>query len=185
MEPVLVLLDRDGVLNEERADFVKSPGELKLIEGAGPAVARLNGAGHRVVVCTNQSCVGRGIVDVAMLERIHAALIAGLRAAGARIDDILVAPDPPWAAGPRRKPGSGMLREAMARHGATPAGTVMIGDGLADLQAAAAIGCRRILVRTGKGRATQAQGLPEEVLPVAVFEDLAGAVDHLLGGGAA
>jgi D-glycero-D-manno-heptose 1,7-bisphosphate phosphatase len=148
-------------------------------------VARLNGAGHRVVVCTNQSCVGRGIIDGPMLERIHAALIAELRAAGASIDDIFVAPDPPWAAGPRRKPGTGMLREAMAKHGATPAETVMIGDGLIDLQAAAAIGCRRILVRTGKGRATQAQGLPPDVLPVAVFEDLPGAVDHLLGGAAA
>jgi D-glycero-D-manno-heptose 1,7-bisphosphate phosphatase len=75
-----------------------------------------------------------------------------------------------------------MLREAMAKHGAAPADTVTIGDSLSDLQAAAAAGCRRILVRSGKGRATQAQGLPHDIMPVAVFEDLAAAVDHLLGG---
>src|SRR3990172_10717807 len=169
---MLVVLDRDGVLNEERSDFVKSPDELRVLAGAGRAVARLNAAGHRVVVCTNQSCVGRGIIDGVMLERIHAALKDGLQAGGARLDDIFVAPDPPWAASEWRKPGPGMLREAMAKHRATPADTVAIGDSLRDLQAAATVGCRRILVRTGKGRATQARGLPPDVLPVAVFEDL-------------
>ncbi len=178
---MLVVLDRDGVLNEERGDFVKSPGELRLLEGAGKAVARLNAAGHRVVVCTNQSCVGRGIIDGGMLERIHAALKDGLRAAGARLDDIFVAPDAPWSASERRKPGPGMFREAMTKHRASAADTVAIGDSLSDLQAAASAGCRRILVRTGKGRATQARGLPPDVLPVAVYEDLAAAVDHLLG----
>jgi D-glycero-D-manno-heptose 1,7-bisphosphate phosphatase len=179
---MLVLLDRDGVLNEERGDFVKSPGELRLLAGAGAAVARLNAAGHRVAVCTNQSCVGRGIIDQEMLDKIHRALRDGLRASGARLDDILVAPDPPWAASTRRKPGPGMLREAMARHGGAPGDTVVIGDSLSDMQAAAAVGCRRILVRSGKGRATQAAGLPHDIMPVEVFEDLAAAVDHLLGG---
>ena len=180
---MLVLLDRDGVLNHDREDFVKSPGELVLIEGAAAAVRRLNEAGHPVVVCTNQSCVGRGIIDLAMLERIHADLRERLARAGAHLDHILFAPDPPHAASERRKPGPGMLREAMRRYNCTAPTTVMIGDSLHDLQAAAAAGCRRILVRTGKGAATQAGGIPADLLPVAVHVDLAAAVAALLEAG--
>jgi D-glycero-D-manno-heptose 1,7-bisphosphate phosphatase len=180
---MLVLLDRDGVLNENRQDFVKSPSELIMLDGAAAAVRRLNEAGHRVVLCTNQSCVGRGIIDLAMLERIHGKLRDELARAGAGLDHILVAPDSPAAATDRRKPGPGMLREAMQRYSSPAADTVMIGDSLHDLQAAAAVGCRRILVRTGHGAATQAAGIPAAVLPVAVHADLAAAVAALLGPG--
>jgi D-glycero-D-manno-heptose 1,7-bisphosphate phosphatase len=179
---MLVLLDRDGVLNENRADYVKSPAELRAIPGAAEAVARLNAAGHRVVVCTQQSAVGKGIIDRAMLERIHAALAELLRSGGARLDGILAATEPPGDPSPRLKPRPGMLLEAMTRYGATPAETVFIGDSLRDLQAAAAAGCRRILVRTGNGAKTQAAGLPADVLPVEVANDLAAAVDRLLAG---
>jgi D-glycero-D-manno-heptose 1,7-bisphosphate phosphatase len=180
--PLLVLLDRDGVLNDDpgAGNFVKSPGELIMLDGAAAAVRRLNEAGHRVVLCTNQSVVGRGIIDVTMLERVHAKLRDELARAGARLDHILVAPDPPWAPTERRKPGPGMPREAMQRYGQATSDTVMIGDSLSDLQAAAAAGCRRILVRTGKGAGTQAAGLPPTVLPVAVHADLAAAVAALL-----
>ncbi len=177
---MLVLLDRDGVLNEERADFVKSPGELKLIDGAGKAIARLNAAGHRVVVVTNQSAVGRGLIDEAMLDRIHDTLRQRLAAEGGRLDAILHCSDPPWAATDRRKPGAGMIREAMALFHAASDDCLMIGDSLRDLQAAAALGVRRCLVRTGKGAATQAAGLPEDVLPVSVYDHLAAAVDAIL-----
>ncbi len=176
-----MLIDRDGVLNANRDDYVKTPDELEMIAGAAEAVARLNRAGHRVAVVTNQSCIGRGIIDRAMLERIHDRLRRHLAAAGARLDDILVCPDPPWDAGEWRKPRPGMLREAIRRFGAVPAETHMIGDALSDLEAAARLGCPRILVRTGHGRATQARGLPEQVLPVAVHDDLGAAVDALLG----
>lgn len=176
---MLVLLDRDGVLNENRDDYVKSPGELVMLPGAAAAVARLNAAGHRVAVCTNQSAVGRGIISLAMLERIHDALREHLARAGARIDLLLACTDPPWAASDRRKPGPGMLQEAMRQFRVAPHDTVMIGDDLVDLQAAARAGIRRILVRTGKGRKTQAAGIPPEVLPVAVHDDLAAAVASL------
>ena len=178
---MLVLLDRDGVLNVNREDYVKHPGELVLLPGAAAAVARLNQAGHRAVVCSNQSAVGRGIIDLAMLERIHAKLRDELAREGARLDDLLVAPDAPNQASDRRKPGPGMLREAMGRYRMGPHETVMIGDSLADMQAATAAGCRRILVRTGHGAETQAKGLPPEVLPVAVYPDLAAAVAALIG----
>ena len=178
---MLIILDRDGVLNEERSGFVKNPGELVMIAGAAAAVRRLNDAGHRVVVCTNQSAVGRGIIDLAMLERIHGKLRDELAAFGARLDDILFCADPPWAATDRRKPGPGMLREAMQQCRIPADQSVTIGDSLRDLEAGLAAGCRRILVRTGNGAALQAAGIPPQVLPVAVHADLAEAVAALLG----
>ena len=181
----LFLLDRDGVLNADRPDSVKSPGELMLLLGAAAAVRRLNEAGRLVAVCTNQSVVGRGVIDEAMLARIHEKLRTELAREGARLDALFHCPDHPRQPGPWRKPAPGMLREAMARFRIAPSETVMIGDALVDLEAAAAAGCRRILVRSGKGRATQAAGLPAHVLPVAVHEDLAWAVAALLDGAGA
>lgn len=177
----LVLLDRDGVLNQDRADFVKNPGELVMIPGSAAAVARLNRAGIKVAVCTNQSCVGRGIIGPDMLDRIHDSLRDHLAAAGGHVDLLLHAPDAPGAATDRRKPGPGMLREALAQFRVAPHDAVMIGDNLIDLQAAVTAGVARILVRTGKGAAMQARGLPAEVMPVTVRTDLADAVDRLLG----
>ncbi len=178
---MLILLDRDGVLNQDYPDdYVKSPAELILLPGVGEAIARLNARGWPVALCTNQACVGKGIIDEAMLTRIHDDLRARIAPAGARIDAIFFAPDPPWAVTDRRKPGPGMLREAMRQFRATPEETVFIGDAVTDLQAAAAAGCRRILVRTGKGKKTQAAGLPEAVLPVTIAESLPDAVARLL-----
>lgn len=181
----LALLDRDGVLNHDRADFVTTPEQWVPIEGAAAAVARLNRAGLNVAIVTNQSCIGRGMVSEQMVELIHHKMRRHLAEAGAAIDAVLVCPDPPWAASERRKPAPGMLREAMRRFSAAPEQTVMIGDDLRDLQAAAAASCARILVRTGRGADTQAQGIPPELLPVAVCADLAEAVERILGDGAA
>jgi D-glycero-D-manno-heptose 1,7-bisphosphate phosphatase len=177
---MLMLLDRDGVLNHDREDFVKSPDELVMIDGAAEAVARLTAAGHRVVVVTNQSALGRGLIDETTLARIHEKLHEAIRRAGGHLDDILYCPDPPWAAGPRRKPAPGMLREALSRYRVAPEAAPMIGDRLRDLEAATAAGCPRLLVRTGVGAETQAEGIPSHVLPVAVYDDLAAAVDALL-----
>lgn len=177
----LVLIDRDGVLNEETGDYVKHPGELRMIPGSARAVARLNQAGFKVAVCTNQACVGRGIIDQAMLDRIHEKLAEELRRDGAHLDAIFVCTDPPWADSPRRKPAPGMLREALRQFGASAGETPMIGDNLRDLEAAAAIACPRHLVRTGHGARIQAEGIPPAVLPVRVHDDLAAAVAALLG----
>jgi D-glycero-D-manno-heptose 1,7-bisphosphate phosphatase len=176
----LVLLDRDGVLNEDRPQSVRTPGDLILLPRVGAAVARLNQAGIRVAIATNQSILGQGIIDATMLDRIHDRLRDALARDGGRVDAIFVAPDAPDAPTARRKPGGAMLREALDRFGAAAAETPMIGDALRDLEAAVAVGCRRVLVRTGKGRATQAAGLPAHVLPVAVYEDLWSASDALL-----
>ncbi len=178
---MLILLDRDGVLNRDYPDdYVKSPDELIILPGVGQAVAQLNARGWPVAVCTNQACIGKGIIDEAMLGRIHAKLYDALARDGGKIDALFFAPDPPWAATARRKPGPGMLREAMTRFRASPQETVFIGDSLTDLQAAASAGARRILVRSGKGAQTQAKGIPADLLPVTVAEDLSDAVARLL-----
>lgn len=176
---MLILLDRDGVLNEDRADFVKTPAELAMLPGAADAVARFNRAGHKVAVVSNQSGVGRGLMTMADLGAVHAALAAHLEKAGAFLDALIVCTDPPWAATPRRKPGPGMLEEALAQFDAAADDAVMIGDALRDLEAAAALGVRRVLVRSGKGRDTEA-ALTAAVAPVAVYDDLAAAADAVL-----
>jgi D-glycero-D-manno-heptose 1,7-bisphosphate phosphatase len=178
----LFLLDRDGVLNVDRGDFVKHPGELVMIPGAARAVARLNQAGIRVAICTNQSVVGRGIIGRDQLDRIHRELAERLAAEKARIDLLLDCTDHPDRSGPRRKPQPAMLLEALRHFGARAADTPMAGDTLGDLQAAQRAGCKRVLVRTGQGQKTQGAGLPEEVLPVSVHEDLGAAVEAYLDG---
>ncbi|MBM3538577.1 MAG: HAD-IIIA family hydrolase [Alphaproteobacteria bacterium] len=177
----LVLLDRDGVLNEEVPNYVKHPGELRLLAGSARAVARLNRAGTKVAVCTNQSAVGRGIIDEAMLERVHQQLREELAREGAHLDAIFACTDHPDRATRRRKPGPGMLEEALSRFKATPSETPMIGDHRRDLEAALAAGCQRHLVRTGHGAKAQAEGIPPALLPVRVHDDLAAAVAALLG----
>ncbi|MFD2264025.1 D-glycero-alpha-D-manno-heptose-1,7-bisphosphate 7-phosphatase [Lacibacterium aquatile] len=173
----LILLDRDGVLNVDRADSVRTPEQLIMIPGAAAAVARLNRAGLRTTLCTNQSILGRGWVTQAVFDTIHDKLIAALAAEGARLDHILVAPDAPDAATPRRKPGPGMLQEALNLHGLWPDEAVMIGDSMVDAQAAKAAGVPFILVRTGKGSKTELDLPPSERLFVA--DDLPSAVDAL------
>ncbi len=173
----LLLLDRDGVLNEERPGSVKSPAELVMLSGAAAAVAKLNGCGIRVAVVTNQSIVGRGVIDATMLDRIHDEMRQALHQEGGWIDAFFYCPDQPSSATERRKPGPAMLREALQQFGATAAETPIIGDQLIDLEAGAAIGCPRILVRTGHGQMTLAAGLPPHVEPVSVYASLAEAVD--------
>jgi D-glycero-D-manno-heptose 1,7-bisphosphate phosphatase len=179
----LVLLDRDGVINVDRSDSVKSQDELILISGSAAAIGRLNAAGIKVAVVTNQSVVGRGIIPPRQLDVIHERLAEMLAREGARLDALFVCTDPPGAPSQRRKPRPGMLIEAMQRFSAQPHATPMIGDDLRDLEAAHAAGCPRVLVRTGKGVATQAAGVPPVLLPVAVHADLATAVAALLAQG--
>ena len=176
----LVMLDRDGVLTEERADYVKQPGELRMLPGAAEAVARLNAAGIKTALITNQSVVGRGIIPAEMLERIHAKLRSDLAAAGARLDLILVCTDAPWGASERRKPSPGMLREAITHFRISPHEAVMVGDQLSDLRAAQGAGARPILVRTGKGAELLALGLPQDILTVSVYDSVGLAVEALL-----
>lgn len=173
----LVILDRDGVLNEDRLDYVKNERELILIPGAADAVARLNAARVPVALATNQSCIGKGILTENQLEDVHAALEERLNTAGGWLDAIFFCPDAHPS--PRRKPAPGMLLEAMAMFDATPHETVFIGDALRDIQAAQAAGCRAMLVRTGQGRVTEGD-LGRVEMAVTVHDTLSVAVDYLL-----
>jgi D-glycero-D-manno-heptose 1,7-bisphosphate phosphatase len=174
----LFLLDRDGVVVVNRKDNIKTAAGLELIAGAPEAIARLTQAGYDVAICTNQPEVARGAMTHDQLDAVHEALTRMLAAKGARIDSILCCVCE--RKNPRMKPAAGMLREALARFGASAADTPFVGDQVEDLKAAFHAGCPRVLVRTGLGRKALEDGLPDYVQPVAVYDDLAAAVDaHL------
>lgn len=177
--PRLVLLDRDGVINHDRPDSVKSPDEFVMVDGAAAAIARLNRAGIKTAIVTNQANIGRGIIDQAMLDSIHDKLFAALHLHDATIDAVFVAPDRPDGATIRRKPGAGMLWEAMTQFDVLPNATEMIGDAETDRLAALTAGIAFHLVRTGKGRETEAM-LPKDS-GVRVHDDLGQAVSFILG----
>ena len=175
----LFLLDRDGVVVVNRKDNIKTPAGLELIPGAAEAIARLNGAGVDVAICTNQPEVKRGVMSHADLDVVHDALRQMLAAKGARVGRILCCICERKT--PRMKPSAGMLQEALAAYGATAEETRFVGDQVDDLKAAFHAGCPRVLVRTGLGRKALEHGLPQYLDPVAVHDDLAAAVDAHLG----
>lgn len=174
---MLILVGTFGVLIEPMLDRPRDAGGAILISGVSEAVRRLNQAGHRTVALADRSGPNGAPLDSAMLDRIHGQLRDRLRQGGARLDEILV-DDPPSSADGR---SGGALGEAIRRYRIDPAEATMISDSLPDLRRAAALGCRRILVRTGRGARTQAEGLPRDVLPVQVHEALPAAVEALLG----
>lgn len=174
----LIILDRDGVINFDSAQFIKSPAEWRPIPGSLEAIARLNQAGWRVVVATNQSGVGRGLFDMDMLNGIHNKMHRAAQAAGGRIDAVFYCPHTSEQHCDCRKPQPGMFRRIGACYNIDLAGVPAVGDSLRDLQAAAAVGAKPLLTLTGKGEKTRAEGnLPEGTL---VFPDLAAVAAHLL-----
>jgi D-glycero-D-manno-heptose 1,7-bisphosphate phosphatase len=176
----LIVLDRDGVINHDSEQFIKSPDEWRPIPGSLEAIARLNQAGYRVVVATNQSGVGRGLFGMTTLTEIHQKMFKALNQVGGRIDAVFYCPHAADSHCDCRKPKPGMLQQIGSRFGVELANVPAIGDGLRDLQAAQAIGARPILVLTGKGEKTLAAGdLPPGTT---VFPDLAFAVTALLAG---
>jgi D-glycero-D-manno-heptose 1,7-bisphosphate phosphatase len=154
----LVILDRDGVINEDTESFVKGPEEWRPIRGSLEAIARLNHAGYHVVLATNQSGVGRGLFQVSALNAIHDKMHRALAQIGGRVDAIFFCPHAEEANCGCRKPKAGLLEEIAHRFNVDLKGVPTIGDALRDLQAAAAVGATPILVLTGKGQKTQREG---------------------------
>ena len=154
----LVILDRDGVINEDRASFVTRPEEWRPIPGSLEAIARLTHAGYHVVLATNQSGVGRGLFEVSTLNAIHDKMHRALAQIGGRIDAIFFCPHAQEANCACRKPKAGLLEEIAHRFNVDLTGVPSIGDALRDLQAAATVGAKPILVLTGKGQKTQREG---------------------------
>ena len=173
----LVILDRDGVINQDSPDFVKSPDEWIALPGSLRAIAQLNQAGWRVVVATNQSGLGRGLFSVADLNAMHTKLRRELAREGGHIDAFFICPHHPDDGCLCRKPLPGLMNSIARRYDAPLAGVPAIGDSLRDLQAAVKAGARPILVRTGNGRRTeQSPDLPPGTV---VLDDLAAVAQHL------
>jgi D-glycero-D-manno-heptose 1,7-bisphosphate phosphatase len=174
----LIILDRDGVINHDSDKYIKNPDEWKPIPGSLEAIARLSQADYRVVVATNQSGVGRGLFDMHTLNAIHDKMHKALMQAGGRIDAIFYCPHAAEANCHCRKPKTGMLEDIATRYNVDLKGVPVVGDSLRDLTAAAKMGAQPILVLTGKGTKTQAEGgLPEGTQ---IYPDLEAAVAALL-----
>jgi len=177
-EKGLVILDRDGVINQDSSEFVKTAVEWLPLAGSIEAIARLSAAGFTVAVASNQSGLARGLFDNEALRAMHQKLHELVSAAGGRVASIVVCPHGPDDACGCRKPKPGLLLDLGHHYGISLADVPVIGDSLRDLQAAAAAGARPILVRTGNGAST-AEQLPPELADVEVFDDLAAVVAQL------
>jgi D-glycero-D-manno-heptose 1,7-bisphosphate phosphatase len=174
----LVILDRDGVINFDSAEYIKSPDEWSAIPGSLEAIARLNHGGYHVVVATNQSGIGRGLFEVAALNSIHEKMHKALSQVGGRIDAVFFCPHAHDAGCSCRKPKPGLFEEIAHRFNTELAGVPCIGDSLRDLQAAAEVKGQPILVLTGKGAQTQAAGgLPAKTR---IYADLDEAVKAIV-----
>ena len=185
MQPVvkLVILGRDGILNEFRDDHVKSPDEWYPVAGALEAVSRLNHGGWHAVVATNQSGIGRGMIDMASVNAVHAHMLKQLMLAGGRIDAVFFCPHTPEDQCDCRKPLPGLMRDIGKRYGIDLKQVPMVADTLRDLQAARAAGCEPHLVCSGRAAgldAAQIQLITDQVPGTRVHADLAAFADHLL-----
>jgi D-glycero-D-manno-heptose 1,7-bisphosphate phosphatase len=178
----LVILDRDGTINEDRDDYVKSPEEWVALPGALEAIARLNHAGWHTVIATNQSGLARGLFDMAALNAIHARMNRELAALGGRIDAVFFCPHGPDDGCRCRKPLPGLFDMIAERYSVALGATHVVGDSLRDLQAGAQAGSATHLVRTGKAAALDAPALEQILLQAPgarVHADLA-AFSHAL-----
>jgi len=173
----LVILDRDGTINYDSEQYIKSPAEWRPIPGSLEAIGRLTQAGYRIAVATNQSGIARGLFDTATLIAIHDTLQRAAAQAGGRVDAFFFCPHAPDSTCACRKPKPGMVLEVARRFNVSLGDTYMVGDTLRDVEAAAAAGARPVLVLSGRGRETLAEGqLPPGT---AVFEDLAAFAEQL------
>jgi D-glycero-D-manno-heptose 1,7-bisphosphate phosphatase len=181
--PKLIILGRDGILNEFREDHIKAPEEWVAVPGALEAVSRLNHAGWHVVVATNQSGIGRGMIDMAAVNAVHAHMLRSLAALGGRIDAVFFCPHTPEDNCDCRKPLPGMALEIGRRYGVDLRQVPMVGDTPRDLMAAQAAGCEPHLVRSGRAAALDAgqlAALVEQVPGTRVHSDLGELASHLL-----
>ena len=167
-----VLLDRDGVINENRASYVTRWADFRFLPRSLEALAALRRLGLRLAVVTNQSVVGRGLLARQTLEDIHRRMLAHCARGGITIDGVLTCPHTPWDGCDCRKPQPGLLLRAMAALGEPPERCVAIGDGPEDALAAQAAGVPFALVRTGRGEETLARLDGQLPPPLFVARDL-------------
>jgi len=177
----LVILDRDGVINQDSDGFIKSAEEWLPLPGSIDAIASLSLAGFSVAVASNQSGIARGLFTVTAVDEMHRKLHELVAAEGGRVELIVYCPHGPNDDCDCRKPEPGLLHQIGEHFDVDLAGVPLIGDSLRDLEAAVRAGARPILVRSGNGRVTEAH-LPAEFADIDVFDDLAAAAASLLAG---
>lgn len=179
-QPKFVILDRDGVINQEGPDHVRSPEEWLPIPGSLEAIARLNKAGYRVFVSTNQSGIARGYFDIETLSLIHKKMQDMLAELGGKVEMVLFCPHGPADDCSCRKPKPGMLHDLEQRLGSSLVGVPFVGDALRDLQAGIAVGAHPVLVLTGKGQLTLEENKGMDFPDV--YENLAAFADAWISG---
>lgn len=175
----LIVLDRDGVINHDSGEFIKSAAEWKPIEGSLEAIALLSASGFTVAVASNQSGIGRKLFDRSALDSIHRKMRRAVQAAGGSIDSIVYCPHLPDDHCDCRKPAPGLLRRLGRRYGVPMEGVPVIGDSDRDLAAARAAGARPVLVLSGNGRRTKAE-LDRLRVPVEHYDNLLAAAKALV-----
>ena len=176
----LIVLDRDGVINEDSDDYIKSVDEWKPIPDSLEAIARLNHAGYTVVVATNQSGISRGYYDIATLGAMHRKMDELLASLGGKIDAVFFCPHGPDDGCDCRKPKPGLLRQIGERYQHEMKDVIFIGDSISDMKAAVAIEAQPILVRTGKGEETIELLHCNDIEGALIFDNLADAVDAIV-----
>jgi D-glycero-D-manno-heptose 1,7-bisphosphate phosphatase len=177
----VVFLDRDGVVNRDSDQYIKHWAEFEFLPGSLEALARLTAAGLQLVVITNQSAVGRGLVSLAGLQEIHRRMTGAITAAGGHLLDIFFCPHRPDAGCDCRKPATGMIAEACRRHGLDPARAVMVGDRAKDIRCGRDAGCRAtVLVGAADPSTVLAELAQWKIAPDRVAPDLAAACDWII-----
>lgn len=174
-----VILDRDGVINVDSPDYIRSADEWRPIAGSIEAIVALSQAGREVIVATNQSGLGRGLFGLDELEAMHQKLRSLVEERGGRVGGIFYCPHRPEDHCACRKPATGLLDAAEREYGCSLAGSPLIGDSMKDIGLARAKACLPVLVLTGNGAQTRDQ-LGEQDTDVRVFDDLSAAADALL-----
>ena len=170
---------RDGVINRERADYVKSWKEFEFLPGALEAIRKLSELPPPIVVVTNQSAVGRGIIDRSVVDQIHTQMHSEIRSAGGRVDHIAICPHSPAERCACRKPGILNFTRSAERLGASLENSWFVGDAITDYQAATRAGCASVMVRTGR-QGRQLDDLLPPAHGAAVVADIGAAVDHIV-----
>lgn len=172
----LIVLDRDGVINEDSPNYVRSPEEWHAIPGSLEAIAKLNNHGYKVVVATNQSGVGRGYYSLETLDEIHNKMLKELQNAGGKIDHIFFCPHTPEDNCECRKPKPGLLLQAANKFDVDPSEMVMIGDSTRDILSAKNCGAKSIFVKTGYKKEDLIEA---EKNKIPAFASLAEAADYI------
>ncbi len=174
----LIILDRDGVINLDSDQYIKSPEEWIPIESSLRAIARLNRAGYKVAIATNQSGISRGYFDTVTLAMMHKKMEMALAHVGAHIDALEFCPDHPDNPGPDRKPNPGMVNKLLKLFEVNPKETWFVGDAISDIKCAINADCKPALVLSGKGDKTKVnKELPKDT---PIFDTLCDFVDNLL-----